>query len=254
MRIARFLVVAALFAASIPVAKGGWVVTYQEEDSNKTEQVFVQDGKLAAGDMIVTGDALILLDHKSKSYWRGTADALCTAVKQMVDQMKASMPPAMREKMAPAGGMEPAREEIGTAEIAGYRAQGYRFVVSGNPVSEIWVSKDPRLAGLIGEAQRAGALGRKVSACMKAPMMAMMGGGDVSGTEAYEEVMEDAWVMKEPSGMSMRMTTRGGGQGSMKLKFKTVVSIEQKEVPASAFEPPAGYEQVDDFMALMERM
>jgi len=252
MRIARFLV-AAVVAASIPAAEGGWVVTYQEEDSNKTEQVFVQDGKLAAGDMIVTGDALILLDHKSKSYWRGTAEALCTAVKQMVDQMKASMPPAMREKMAQAGGMEPAREEIGTAEIAGYQAQGYRFVVGGNPVSEIWVSKDPRLAGLVGEAQRAGALGRKVSACMKAPMMAMMG-GDISGTKAYEEVTEGAWVMKEPSGVSTYITTRGGGQSSMKLKFKTVVSIEQKEVPASAFEPPAGYEQVDDFMALMERM
>lgn len=249
-----FHVVVLAFLSVAPAAWGGWVVTYQEEGSNKTEQVFIESGKLAASDMIVTPEAVIVIGRKSKKYWRGGADEICSTMKKMVDEMMAAMPPGMKERMAKAVGPGATREELGAAEIAGYQAQGYRFLMGGRPVSEIWVSRDPKLAGLLREAKQAGLLAEKVSGCMKSLGAAMTTGGDVSQTKVYEEALADGWVMKEPTGVSMHMTTRGGGQGSMKLRFRTVTSIEQKDVPDSAFEPPAGFEQVASFQELMEGM
>ncbi len=59
-------------------------------------------------------------------------------------------------------------------------------------------------------------------------------------------------MMKEPSGMHMSMST--SGKGSFEFRFKVVESIEETDVPASAFEVPDGYEAVEDFASLMGRM
>ena len=91
-------------------AWGGWVVTYQGPSSEKTEQLLIQDGKLTRQDTIIKQGTVILIDHASKSYWQGTADAICSWTKQMVAQMSAQMPASMKQQVAKArGGQSPAK-------------------------------------------------------------------------------------------------------------------------------------------------
>ena len=248
--ISRFFTTAVLFTLTTSAAWGGWVVTYQGLSSGKTEQLLIQNGKLARQDTIIKQGTVILIDHASKSYWQGTADAICSWTKQMVAQMSAQMPASMKQQVAKARAGAITREDLGSTTIAGYQASGYRFLMDGRPASEVWVSKDPKPAGLVSETQQAMACANQVSGCMSSPLAQL--GVDLRGTKAYQEVISGAFIMKEPTGVHMSMSTTG--KGGVEFRFNTVASIEQKDIADSAFEVPAGYQAVADFGALMERM
>ncbi len=94
------------------------------------------------------------------------------------------------------------------------------------------------------------ACANQVSGCMSSPLAQL--GVDLRGTKAYQEVISGAFIMKEPTGVHMSMST--AGKGGVEFRFNTVASIEQKDIADSAFEVPAGYQAVADFGALMERM
>ncbi len=248
MKIASFLplLIAMGLAAD---AWAGWVVTYKKDMSGETEQQLIEDGKFTDGEAIATGDTLIMLDHKRKRFWKGTVEGLCSEMKQFLAAIQESLPPEFREKAAEAAQLEVRREELGTAEIAGYQSRGYRFYVGGDFDSEVWVSRDPRLAAFLRDVAPLEAMIEKFGSCLGSPM----GGFDLDESPEYKEVTKGAWVMKESTGKSFGAGIADEAPGGGKLLFKTVVSIEQKDVPDSAFEPPAGYEQVDELMRFMKQ-
>ncbi len=120
--------------------------------------------------MIIKDGRVAIIEHKSKSYWQGEPDTICAAVGEMMKEMAAFMPPSLKEKMSPGGGGALVREDLGTATIAGYESHGYRFTKAGPPASEVWVSKDPKLSGLMKDASEAMTISSKVGGCADSPL------------------------------------------------------------------------------------
>lgn len=181
---------------------------------------------------------LTVLDPEERTAARGTIDQYCAAMKRMADRMAQSMK-RMKEQMKaqgmsdmslPVPGGEASVEEVRVeragsgGNIAGYATQKFRVYADGDLYEELWVATDK---GLLREVSDMEALAR-FSGCASR----MMGGETVESSAEYKRLMQSGWVLKS--------IEHDNGYSEVMVEVK---AIDEKSIPDTEFEIPAGYEE-----------
>jgi hypothetical protein len=196
---------------------------------------------------------------KSKVYWEGTIEELCTTFretaeaigKSMEEQMQAQisgLPPDQRAKVEDLRKMLAAQraaadqkkatgpgvikvERTGDTEtIAGQPTRKYRVLVDDQLYEEDWLSTDPGVAREF-SLDKASALMSQVSSCADSGDSSSRAGGVDEG-KIYEKLYPEGWPLKTVS--------YAGGQPRVKAEVET---IEKGAIPEKEFRPPAGYKK-----------
>jgi len=176
---------------------------------------------------------------------------MAEAMKQMQDSMK-DMPPEQRQMVeqmmrknmaggAPGGAApsaEPCREpktEVRstgqTARVAGFQAVRYDVLEDGKFAREMWVSKDITAWREIDPRKM-----ERFSQEMTKAMEALPGCGRDRARRAGADPSDPAWKLAG-EGYPVRTVEHGRGEGTV----LEVVKAESRSVPASEFQPPAGF-------------
>jgi len=190
---------------------------------------------------------IMMIDNKKKEYSIMTRQEMEAMAAQMQSKMKemdagmASLPPAVREKMAAmTGGAGGPMGEVtvtkgsGTRTIAGYTCQNWNVTMGEGMHQESCVPTDLQFPAGMFEAQKsfyqsmAGAAG---------PMGKFM-------TSAMEK-------FKEMKGFPLATNTTMKIMGKSIDSSTEVTEIKKGAVPSTVFDVPAGYKKVDSPMAKM---
>ena len=205
-------------------ATAGWVVTYKDAEAGSYTQEFYDKGKASFGELIVTDNQFLVIDHESQSYWQGTAQQYCAALReqrQKIDQQLASLP--AQYKPVPITQKKVTQQEIGAQSIAGFTATGYDFYVDGSQQGQVWVSTDKGLADIIRFEK---------SQSKKMKCFDELNDMSLEGATLYQQTVKRGFVLKEP--------------------HRQVVSVEKKAVPASHFSPPTGYQSFSNYQQYVD--
>jgi len=212
-------------------AWAGWMATFEamHPDGGKGRFFQYYDHGRYAEDMgrsvtVIADGQISYIDTVAKAYWQGTPARFCREQQKMMEEIDALLPAEYREK--PISQRRVTRKKVGAATIAGFRATGYRFFVDGKQETEIWVSSDSGLSGLIA-AQRE-SVGRALD-CDRGSS------SSVSDSKLYRRTVRDAFVLKYPSG-------RVGEQ----ILWNSLVSVEKQRVSDTKFRVPSGYRKFTD--------
>jgi len=211
---------------------GGIFMT--EADGSKT---YIANGKLKE----ISADDGMIMDSKSgnfiyfspakKIYTRGKITDFCQAMKEMVDQMLASMPADYKEMIGVGKQQEPPKVEIITegegGKIAGYVTEKYKVLANGVPYETIWLATD---ASLIKEFK---SLVEMLSEFQKCVKIMDFGAPPVEFSAEYVKLMK--------KGLTLKSIHHEDG---MEKTTVNTVRIEVKDIPDSEFTVPAGYEEM----------
>ena len=222
-------------------ATAGWVVTYKDAEAGSYTQEFYDKGKASFGELIVTDNQFLVIDHESQSYWQGTAQQYCAALReqrQKIDQQLASLP--AQYKPVPITQKKVTQQEIGAQSIAGFTATGYDFYVDGSQQGQVWVSTDKGLADIIRFEK---SQSKKMKCFDELNDMSLEGEHLTPISRAYPGAfaeyiaiprcgVERGFVLKEP--------------------HRQVVWVEKKAVPASHFSPPTGYQSFSNYQQYVD--
>lgn len=210
-----------LFAVN--AVHAGWVFQHMSGDvmyiaSGKSKEVSGDDGTWSVYDG-TSGNISMISDEK-RLYWQGSVNELCKELKKMVPQM----------------GESPPRPEVnidheGSESIAGLKVQKYRVMADGQLYEEIWVAENKNLEE---EMKLLLKYEKELMECSPAQTMEEMVGRD----PGYEKIV-NGYVMKQ-------VTYESG----MEVEGDEVVSVEQKDIPGSKFDVPAGYRRVGSLMEI----
>jgi len=226
-RIFRFLAFSYAFLfCFINSAQAGWIVNYADSESGEQSTEYYQDGKANFGSLIYDGRNFILISHQSESYWQGSPDKYCNALRMQKKRMEsqyAMMPEQYRPK--PLSSKKVTRKKIASETIAGFKSTGYDFFVDGLPQGRVWVSKDSRLSHLIN-------FGKGLSGDMKC--FEDMDATTIEGTQLYRNTVKNAFIMKEP--------------------HRHVVSVDKQDVSAGIFAAPKRYKSFRNFQEHLDYM
>jgi len=207
-------------------AWAGWVVTYSDAESGEQSKEYYQGDKANFDALIYDGRNFIVVSHESDSYWKGSPDKYCTALRNQKKQMEAQlamMPEQYRPK--PLSTKKIDRRKVSTESIAGFKSTGYDFIVDGSRQGRVWVSRDSRLSGLINlENDFAGKM-----KCFE-DMDAMA----IEGTKVYRDTVRNAFVVKE--------------------SHRQVVSVDEQNISSGIFAPPKGYKSFNDYQKFMNHV
>jgi hypothetical protein len=192
---------------------------------------------------------------RTRSYWEGTAEEYCTAMKsllgstmsEMEKQMKeqlAKLPPdqraqaeqMMKQALQQAQGTQPGAppgkapkvtvERTGEqATIAGQAARKHRVLADGQPSLDVWLASDAGLAQELGLARMPESYGR-MAACLDARPTGQV----VFESPEYRQLYSQGWPLRIVSYES------GAAQAIVEI-----VKIERRDVPEAEFAPPAGF-------------
>jgi hypothetical protein len=145
--------------------------------------------------------------------------------KQAIDEMKRQGIPFPGGGAASRPKGEITVSRIAGATIAGFPCDGYRVSVAGEPREDIWVTKKIDLSGEIGPATW------KEFEELALEMKKMgLEYDDLEEAAEYRKIMESGYPMKTEA------------QGAQFVQ--EVTRVEKKELPATMFQEPKGYEQV----------
>lgn len=235
-------------------AQAGWVL--HQETPGGPSTMFVQDNKVRAGvglgGMIydLKNETVTMLNPDRQVYWSGNPQQLGQQMNQALDarmeQALKQVPPEQRDQMrammkqrmgqggmgqgkamAPPAAQVEVKNSGQSDKIAGYKAAKYQVYVDGKLRQEMWVAQVP---GFKKEMDMGKMM--KLAHSMRAGT-----GGQGLGWRRSEAVQK---LMSQ--GMPMKIVEYGHG-GPMTVM--TMTSVEKKSLPASTFQPPAGWKQVD---------
>ena len=251
-----FVVALLLFVA--PAAEAGWVIT-----DEGGQQTILSRGRLKLTPKEAQGISMALdiakarmwvADAGRRTYWEGTVEEYCQAMKstmagamadmekQMAEAMK-DMPPAQREQMQQmmknmrgggAAGGPPAPAPKVTVEktnesqkIAGLTARKYKVLSNGKLYEEVWLTTDAALLRELEMAKAPDTFGR-----MTGCMAGMGGPGErPEGSAEFRKLYAEGWPLKVVY----------YGEGAPAGAGTTVMKLEQRDIPDGEFTPPAGY-------------
>jgi len=247
------LVALALLLLVTPVAEAGWL--FVDEGGNQTS---LSRGRLKMAPKESQGMAMSLdigrarmwvADAGRKTYWEGTVEEYCQAMratmsgamadmeKQMAEAMK-DMPPAQREQMqqmmknmrggAPGGPMPKVTVEktSESAKIAGLTARKFRVLSDGKLYEEMWMTTDPALLRDLELSKAPDTFGR-MSGCMA-------GGPRPESTDEFRKLYGEGWPLKV-------VYYGAAGEGGAGPAGTTVTKVEQRDIPDREFTPPPGF-------------
>jgi hypothetical protein len=179
---------------------------------------------------------ITMINHKNKEYsvmtrqeMEALAAHLDAQTKKMEEQM-ASMPPAVREKMAGMVGGSGANVKVqkgtGGRTIAGYSCQNWIVTMGESMRQEACVTSDLQMpaAAIDGQKKLFGSMGA-------GPMGKMM-------TAMLEK-------FKEMNGFPLSSNVTMKIMGKSMNSTSEVVEVKKGAIPASAFDLPGGYKKVD---------
>ncbi|BEQ16829.1 DUF4412 domain-containing protein [Desulfoferula mesophila] len=230
-------------------AQAGLVI--HQETMGGPSTMYAQDNQVRAGmgrgGMIydLNHDTVTMLNPDRQVYWSGNPNTLKQQMNQAMDsRIEAALkqvPPDQREQMrammkqrmgmTKTPPQPPDKVEVKktgeSAKIAGYQSQKYQVYVDGKLRQEVWMASAPGFKGQVDLTKMT-----KLAQAMN-PQSAAPG-------SSWRNSPEMTKLMS--AGMPMKMVeySRGGPMTVM-----TVTSVEQKKLPASTFQPPAGWKQVD---------
>jgi len=246
--------VLALLLLVTPAVEAGWIIV--DEGGHQTS---LSRGRMKMSPKEAQGVSMVLdigrarmwvADAGRRTYWEGTVEEYCQAMrttmagamadmeKQMAESMK-DMPPAQREQMqqmmknmrgggAPAGPPPAVTiEKTGeTEKIAGLTARKFRVLSNGKLYEEMWLTTDPALLRELEMTKAPDTFGR-MSGCMAA----MAGGPRPEASDEFRKLYAEGWPLK----VIYHGETGGGPAGT------PVTKVEQRNISEAAFTPPTGY-------------
>ena len=197
---------------------------------------FMLDGK--------TG-VMTLIDTKKKEYSVVTeADLTAMAATmqakqgQLQEQMK-SMPPALRDKIANLGGAATVAKTGATRKIAGYSCDTWMMAIGEIVKTESCLSSDVAVPAQVWTRYRAFAEQMQVAMRAAGPM-----------AKSFTDLQEK---MKGMQGFPLAQTTTATFLGKTQTTTTEVTEVRKGAIPASAFEIPAGFKQVDSPFAKLAK-
>ena len=224
----RFLILIVLNSLVIQSVFAGWLVTYNEVESGKQSYEYFENSKAKfwseSEGMIKNGENLILVNDGSRSYWEGTPQKYCDALKAWTKRIQAQMGPlAAKYKPVPISQKKVTRKRVGSRSIAGFSATGYEFYVDDVQEGQIWVSSDPGLSDVIGHMQ---------SQLKKMECLEGLDSSSLEASKLYKQTVKDGIILDD--------------------SYRQVASIEKKTISASQFDTPEGYKAFLDYDQFVE--
>lgn len=222
----------------------GLVIT--ENDGTKA---FVSNGKIKSisddpeeEQMIfkLQEGTITVLNHQEKTASQGTIDEYCSLMKkmsevmnqgmrQMMEQMKEQGMSEMPSYLSDAGHTsveEVVVKMVGSGgSVAGYDTEKYQVYADEKLYEEVWISKNEKLSKEIGNME--------MLARFEACASQMMGDKTVEASSEYQKLIKSGWMLKSISYQDGDTET-----------IVDVRMIEEKSIPDSEFEIPAGYEKI----------
>jgi hypothetical protein len=197
---------------------------------------------------------------RTRSYWEGTVEEYCAAMKNMLGsamsemekQMKeqiARLPPdqraqaeqTMKQALQQAQGIQPGAQPAKSpkvtvertaeqATIAGQPARKHRVLADGRPSLDVWLGTDAGLAQEVGLARMPETYGR-IAACLDArPRGQIDSSAAVFESAEYRQLYSQGWPL--------RIVSHEGGAARPMVE---IVRIERRDFSEAEFAPPAGY-------------
>ena len=218
-------------------------MTNQPTVEKQSEYYDPDAGKFAMEQMILrfdTGEIIVVNDEDQKFY-RNTVDGYCqdieAMVKKIIESPEYRQAEQMMKQMQIKYGSQAADDErpkptvisVGKDKVDGYSAEHLRIMVGPEIQHEVWLATDRRLDPLDPTKNRklgkkAEQFERKFNGCMS--KLSRMSPGAQEAPDPLED--RSNFILRIKDEMVDVIT----------------VDIEQRSVPASRFEPPAGYRQV----------
>ena len=243
------------------LTQAGWVMQQQTPGGQST--IYMQDNMMRAGGgekgviYNLKQGTVTVLDPGRKIYWTGRPQELRErmdqqmhqALDQRMEQALQNMPPEQREQMRAmmaqrmgrgmgrgrgdgSGRRQPqveVKQTNDTQTIAGYKARKYQVTVNGRPRQEMWMASAPGFSDEL-----------DMSKMMELVHSMRMGGPGPSPGFSWRTSPAMLELMKK--GMPMMIVDYGPAGPAPVMK---VIKVENKDLPASLFTPPAGFKQVD---------
>jgi hypothetical protein len=236
--------VAGAVLAALPAAAADLTIVFKVtgvDGKASTATDYYTRGKFRSGDgthdtiVDVAGGRIVTVDHARKEYTDMAVAEIEATVKAAREQMDAAMkdmPPAMREKMAQmmGGGDVKVTPGSGSRTIAGYATQPYVIAV-GPAQTETWIATALTPPMEPGEIMR---------------LQSLANSAGKSGGNAVEE-------FKKIKGVSLATISTASAMGRTITTSREATEVKTGPVPASAFEIPAGYRQVESPLAKMRK-
>jgi hypothetical protein len=246
---------AVLFSLSASVVFAGWEFvenTKGDDGRSNTQTSCIQDNKMkfAASDYIMVVDVskniITYADPKRKAYWTGTPEEFAAQVQRnmenmdrMMEKQLSQLPINQREQVRQSLLQEmrkqfqkpPAKIEVKagkqTDKIAGYEVEKYEVMMNGQLRQELWIAEDVKVSKEF-DVKRFGNM-------MKS-FHSPFGRDDQDATLSSPEVIE---VMSKGWPLRKVDYDEDGYR-----EQDEVVKIQNKTLPESAFDLPAGYRQM----------
>lgn len=237
------LVLTVLFCfASIPAESGIVIVDKEGEKTllskgkfksipeNPDNQWFSYDAK---------NGTVLMVDPASRTYSRGTMQEYCKATSSLYEESMKGMPADQRRMMEEAMGKHrrkmPAKvavSKIGDGGfVAGYSTVKYKVVVDGKLYEELWIANAPVIMKEISDAESFARFGREIQQCMSSGTVDL--GNEPEFSKDYLSMMKE--------GIEVKSVHYRNGKAEPGTE---IVKIEEKNIPDSEFEPPAGYKKM----------
>ncbi len=193
--------------------------------SPTTSTQYISESKIRTSDgrldtiMDITSGGMIHIDHKKKKYYETSLEEMRSAFAE-VNQMLEDNP--MMARMLGQATEVQVEKLTGTREVAGYTCHHYRLTIGQNFEFELWAAPDLELPYQYYDA-------RKFVHAAAGPIASRF-------DKMYEE-------MKKLDGFPLmtKMDTRMMGMNLGAVTEAT--EVRKGPIPASAFEPPAGYKK-----------
>ena len=245
----RIGMAALMILLSVSVAQAGWVL--HQETPGGPSTMYVQDNKVRAGMGLggiiydLNHETVTMLNSDHQVYWSGNPQQLNQQMNQAMDarmeqalkqappEQRDQMRAMMRERMGQGKGMAPPAAQVQvkdsgqSAKIAGYQATKYQVYVDGKLRQEMWVAQVP---GFTDEMD----MGKMMKLAHSMRAGAPGPGLGWRRSQAVQKLLSQ--------GMPMKIVEYGRG-GPMTVM--TMTKVENKSLPASTFQAPAGWKKVD---------
>lgn len=234
--IARWVVAAsAAGGILIGTAEAGWVIASRHGSGNRFDQevsYFQKDRvRQESGDTVHVMDfirrQIIWIDKRERKYSVMTFDEFRQMLRESMKAARGAMDEMKKRGIAIPGMTEPPKgkvtvSRIAGATVAGYACDGYRILVGGTAVEELWVTRKIDLSSEIGPAMRRefDELSREARKLGFAPQ-------GFEEDPAYRNLME--------SGYPMKTVDKESGF------INEVTRVEKRAIDAALFAEPKGF-------------
>ncbi len=234
-----FFVIFLVFITSLALSNEAYAglimeqVVYEEGSSNKQQStLYVQDNKLKQVDkgdrnqptviFDLGASNITLVNNENKVYIHLTMEEHLKSFEAMMQQTKEG------EQAAKKLTLEKSDETI---KIAGYNTTKYSIFENGKLATEYWVSNEPGFNNEINFEKMA-----KLMNDVKNISQTVGGSASISDQEyqIFREIYQNGYPLK----------TIYHTEDDSPVVIEEILSVKSKDLPASEFQPPAGYQKI----------